>query len=617
MRRTSPSRGSVLVAAVASAVLILTGAGSSDDKPANQKPATKTKKKEVPPKVDETIGDVANIFGRDVKVEGVGLVIGLDGTGAEPAPSWHQKKLVDEMQKAGLEHPERLLNSVNISLVVVRAVIPAGVSTKDRFDIDIELTAASATSSLAGGFLMSTRLAQRVTTKEGDKDDKVIATAMGPVMCGNQAKPNDPKVARVLGGGRVLNDALYLLSIKELRRSGKTSQLIENVVKQRFHQTQDGRNEGMVKAKTDSALELRVPKIYHHNQDRYHLVISHLSLVDNPNLRQERLRVWGKELLDPKRAGLAALKLEGLGPSAAPVLKEALGAPEDNVRYFAAEALAYLNDGDGAAVLYEMAKKKPEFRLFAFKALAAMDQAASLLKLRALMSEADSELRYAAFDALRTLDPTDPFLGRIRVIDPVAQPDMDEMAVPIVGQPRKKPEPPPEDPFKLYVVDSEGPPLIHVSGNTRCEIVIFGKSQKMLTPIVLGAGGPLLLNASDGDEKVQICKITTKNLDAPNNKVNCTLDLAQVLKEMANLGASYPDVVSVIHMADKQKNLQGPFEVDKLPVPTKAYDDAQLAGVKTKKDDNVKKTSGKDDKASSKDDKQPSLMQRIGKVFGQ
>jgi hypothetical protein len=605
MRRTSPSRGSVFVAVLSCAALILTGA----DTP-NQKSA---KKKEVPPKVDETIGDVATIFGRDVKVEGVGLVIGLDGTGSEPAPSWHQKKLLDEMQKAGLEHPERILNSTNNSLVVVRAVIPAGVSTTDKFDIDIELTPASATASLAGGFLVSTRLAQRVTTKEGDKDDKVVALAMGPVMIGNLAKPGDPKVARVLGGGKVLEDSPYTLVIKEARKSGKTSQLIENVVKQRFHHLSDGKNEGMARAKTDEKLVLRVPKIYHHNQDRYHLVVSNLSLVDNPSLRQDRLRDWGKDLLDPKKAGIAALKLEGLGPAAAPVLKEALGSADDNVRYFAAEALAYLNDGDGAAVLYEMAKKKPDFRLYAFKALAAMDQAASLVKLRVLMNESDPELRYSAFDALRTLDPTDPYLGRIAVIDPVAQPEKDDMALAMPGQPRKKPLPTPEDPFKLYVVDSEGPPLIHASGNTRCEIVIFGKMQKMLSPIVLGAGGPLLLNASDGDSKVQICKITTKNLDDTASKINCSLDLAQIIKQMANLGASYPDVVTVIDAANRQKNLEGRFVVDALPFPAKAYDDAQLLGVKPKKDDGVKKTSGNDDQ----DGKRPSLMNRLGKMFGQ
>ena len=35
-----------------------------------------------------------------------------------------------------------------------------------------------------------------------------------------------------------------------------------------------------------------------------------------------------------------------------------------------------------------------------------------------------------------------------------------------------------EDPFGLYVVDSEGPPLVHVSRTRRCEIVVFGRTQE-------------------------------------------------------------------------------------------------------------------------------------------
>ena len=40
-----------------------------------------------------------------MKVEGVGLVVGLDNTGADPPPSWYRKQLVDEMSKAGVEKP--------------------------------------------------------------------------------------------------------------------------------------------------------------------------------------------------------------------------------------------------------------------------------------------------------------------------------------------------------------------------------------------------------------------------------------------------------------------------------------------------------------------------------
>ena len=213
------------------------------------------------------------------------------------------------------------------------------------------------------------------------------------------------------------------------------------MVKQRFHQTEAGYNKGMAVAKTDSALELKVPKIYHHNQDRYHLIINYLNLVDNPGLREQRLQAWGKDLLDPKKAGIAALKLEGLGPVAIPTLKQALGSPDETVKFFAAESLAYLNDGDSAATLAEMARRRPEFRSFALKAMASMDQAASLLKLRALMSEPEFELRYGAFDALRTLDPNDPFLGKVTVMDVVPEPEKDDdMAYQIAGQPRKKPQ---------------------------------------------------------------------------------------------------------------------------------------------------------------------------------
>ena len=67
------------------------------------------------------------------------------------------------------------------------------------------------------------------------------------------------------------------------------------------------------------------------------------------------------------------------------------------------------------------------FRVYALAALAALDQPASHLKLRKLMDEPEIELRYGAFNALRTLDPHDPFLGQVRVLDePKPETDDDE-----------------------------------------------------------------------------------------------------------------------------------------------------------------------------------------------
>ena len=579
MRRTNPGRTRGIGVLLAGVALIFPGAGKPKGPP--------------PPKVEETVGDVSSIIGSDFKVEGVGLVIGLDNTGSDPAPSWQRTKLLDEMRKSKVPHPELMFRSKEWTLVTVRATVPAGVTTVDKFDVEIELPQGTATTSLTGGWLVTTQLAQRARTPQGDKDDKVIASAVGPVMIGTSQKPSDPKVGRVLGGGRAKEDSPYVLSIREARRSGKTSQLLENVINNRFHQSEGMDQKGMAVAKTDALLMLRVPKIYHHNQTRYHQLIKLMPLVDNPALREQRLERWGKELLDPKKAGLAALRLEGLGPGATPTLRTALGSPDETVRFFAAETLAYLNDieGDNAKVLAETARKKPEFRSFALKAMASTDQSASLLQLRNLMADPEFELRYGAFDALRTLDPTDPFLGKVQVLDDLPEPERDDMSMQITSVQRTRQSTRREDPFSLYVVDCEGPPMIHVTRNLRCEVVVFGKTQRLLTPIVLGSGGPLLLNAADGDDSVQISKITEKTLDTPRIKVDSPLEVADVVRQLAIIGASYPEVATVLATAANQKNLPGPFVIDAIPMSNKAYDEAQLAGAEIKKDDGLKKTS--------------------------
>ena len=64
-------------------------------------------------------------------------------------------------------------------------------------------------------------------------------------------------------------------------------------------------------------------------------------------LRAQRTERWGKELLDPKAAGVAALRLEGLGLTAIEALKAGLASPNAQVRFWSAEALAYLDDASG------------------------------------------------------------------------------------------------------------------------------------------------------------------------------------------------------------------------------------------------------------------------------
>ena len=78
------------------------------------------------------------------------------------------------------------------------------------------------------------------------------------------------------------------------------------------------------------------------------------------------------------------------------------------------------------------------------------------------MDEPDIEVRYGAFNALRTLDPHDPFLGLVRVLDePKARRTRTTRPTRWRSRSRLRPDAvaPPDDPFALYVVDSEGPRL--------------------------------------------------------------------------------------------------------------------------------------------------------------
>ncbi|MFO0891815.1 MAG: flagellar basal body P-ring protein FlgI [Isosphaeraceae bacterium] len=524
-------------------------------------------------KRDETVGDLAYVLqGGEIKVEGVGLVAGLENTGADPPPSWWRNQLVDEMSKAGVEHASKLLGNPQFSMVLVRMVIPAGANPQDRLDIEVEVPPACGTTSLAGGYLMATRLREVMIAGGAPRTGADLAIAQGPVMIGNAKDPNNPKAGRVLGGGRVKKESPFTLVIKDKRKSIRTAAILEKVINERFYSSEGSKQKGAATAKTDAYLTLKVPPSYHQNQERFFRVVQLLSMVDTPELRAERAAAWGKELQDVSRSGVAALKLEGLGKSGIEALKPGLQSEHPQVRFLAAESLAYLDDPVGVDVLGETAVKLPKFRAYSLAALAAMDQSASHIKLRKLMDEPDVEVRYGAFNALRTLDPSDPMLGRVRVLDdPRAAEEEadaeDSMALQMASAATR---PRVEDPFALYIVDSEGPPVVHVSRSRRSEIVIFGRAQKLMPPMVLGTGA-ILLNASDKDEHVEISKIVPSKFGDADLKVRSSLELGEVVRRVANLGATYPELVTILEGASRQKNLVGTLVVDAVPVSNMDY----------------------------------------------
>ena len=129
----------------------------------------------------------------------------------------------------------------------------------------------------------------------------------------------------------------------------------------------------------------------------------------------------------------------------------------------------------------------------------------------------------------------------------------------------------------MHQVDSEGPPVIHVSRTRRSEIVVFGRSQKLLPPIVLGTGA-ILLNAAEKDDEIEISKIVPSKFGDSDVKLRTSLELAEVIRRVANLGTTYPEMVAILDAANRQKNLPGTLVVDAVPVSNMDYLQAAILG---------------------------------------
>ncbi len=599
MRRIDRRRGRAIAAWAALAALVLAGASPQ-----------KKKQSDTPPKVEETVANLAQIMQiRDIDLEGVGLVVGLPNTGVDPPDSPYRRKLIDEMLKANIEHPNLLLTDPTMTMVIVRMKVMTGTSTKDRIDVSVELPPGSGTTSLAGGYLVQSRLriVGRDQHMEGhDSEDKALAH--GPIMVGTDLHPNDPKFGRVLGGGRVLHDLPYFLVLRENRRTAKNAAILERVINQRFHHTGTVKQEGASRFKSEEYLILKVPDVYHHNPGRYHEVIKHIPVVDSPLLRTARQETWGRDLLDVSKSGMAAINLEGQGFTAIPMLKAGLASTHKQVKFFAAEALAYLNDPAGVDTLGDAVANWPEFRTYALAALAALDQPASRAKLRKLMDNPDIPVRYGAFNALRTLDENDVTLGRVPVLEePPASPDEEELDPMALALRRARRRSQMEDPFALYIVECDGPPLIHATQTNRCEIVLFGRGMKLLTPIVLGSDA-IQIDASSDDDKVRISRIITAKGGPRTEKVTASLDVADVLRRTANLHASYPEICTLLAEAAKRRNLPGPLIADAVPAANVVYKQAALGLDVTKKDDAVGK--------ASSESTRPRRRGLFGRMFG-
>ena len=493
------------------------------------------------------VGDLAVPSGMyPVEVSAVALVTGLRGTGSDPKPSSERALLMGEMRTMGIANYNKVLASPNTALVKIRGILRPGIQEGDRFDVEVRIPSDSETTSIRSGFLLETQL-QKLAVMSDNRihNGQPLGIAKGPIMVDPTADAKQDKVrvcrGRVLGGGVALKSRPLLLALKPERRSVYNSSRIENAVNKRFHSYYKGTKEGVANAQTDEYIILKVHPKYRDNIQRYVQVVRAVALRQSEANRLERLKTLQEQLLDPITSARAALQLEAVGKQGIEGLKVGIRSADPEVRFRSAEALAYLDDAAAATVLAEIARDQPAFRVFALSALAAMDDYDSREELHKLLHVSSAETRYGAFRALSTRDSQDPVIAGDQL----------------------------RDNFSYHVIDTTGPPMIHVTRGHRQEVVLFGGQQRLRTPLtMIEAGNRIMLTGNDKGEIV-LSKFTVNEPDQQRTVSNSVDDVVHAISE---LGGTYPDVVQALYEAKKAGALESRLEIDALPEAGRTYD---------------------------------------------
>ena len=420
------------------------------------------------------VGDLAVPTGvQPARVEAVGLVTGLHGTGSDPGPSPQRAALLEEMQARDVANPNTVLASGNVSLVLIQGLSAAGHPerrplrhrrprpfAKRHHQPPRRLSAGNAA---CGNGRAATTKCITASCWRWPRD-----------RCWSIPRPTPRRTAlplcrgRIPGGGVLLESRPLGLVLLPEHQNVANSSRVANAVNKRFHTFQNGIQTGVAKAKTDEFIELAVHPRYKDNIARYVQVVRALPMAESASERMERIAALQRQLLDPETAADAALQLEALGPEGVDALLKGIQSKDTEVRFYAAEALAYLDRREAAEPLGQIARDQPAFRVFALTALSAMQDFAAYDQLRELLSVPSAETRYGAFRALWTMNDKDPLVKG-------------EM----LG-----------DQFHYHVLDVAGPPMIHVTRNRLAEIVVFGRGQKLLTPLALNAGNEIMITSS-------------------------------------------------------------------------------------------------------------------------
>ena len=466
----------------------------------------------------------------DLLVSGFGLVYNLGDNGGVEVDSMPRRHVMEELKRTDIKNPSQWIDSKDTAIVVVQAKIPPGIRKGDPIDVEISLPPGSECKSLHGGILHQTLLSEMYDTRGGIKQAGTWATVEGPILLDPKIEKSSTqyeKRAIILGQAKSRHSREFNLTLETEGRNASQLATIASELKGRINKRFkiDGAPTGVAEAKSqpEVSVEVKMHPDYREAPNRYLAVILSIRCFESEAQREQRLKDLKLELLDPEKSQAAALQLEALPAKlGAETLYEGMKSHHPDVRFYSAEALAYMHKPGVGPVLAEFARNDPKRRPAAFAALASMgsdlEAAENLVQ---LMASGDADQRYGAFWALWRRTPDHPAI---------------------------RAWPQEAFPYHYHVLPFEEP-LVHATSSRRNEIVLFSQNIRLNAPFVGNAGKSIAVNVLS-PEQVEIIRVHPGRINETRLRPN---SLDKVLEAIAELGGTYQDTFEFLTEAGTQQ----------------------------------------------------------------
>jgi len=534
------TRNTYNILIVAISMLLLVGCGESQ----------KSKKKKIEPaqplQLDRTIGDLAEVVAfNPIPVKGIGLVVGLAGTGSAECPpatrDYLRQYILAQVGQKKTVNPDMMINSMDTAVVLVEGFIPAGAVKQEAFDVRVTALAGTQTTSLADGRLYTTELKLVGRIEEVLTASKTLALAAGPIYIDNIAEPKpDLRIGYILGGGKATQDYQLLLAI--FKPDFRTAAAIRNRINERF-----GRDTAT--ATSENSIFLNLPDEFKDRKQRFIELVRSL-YISTTAVAEDRQIYWLTQKLqtEPEKEKYET-GLEALGKPAVNKLLPLLESDDAQTRFSTARCLLNIGNNRALKCLRDFAQDTTSsLRIPAIKAIGDTAEKQDIIAImNRLVRDDDFNVRYIAYKYLAEFD--DASIVRTAI----AQDFYIDQVIQLASK-------------TVYVSRKDEPRIVLFGAPIDCEKDIFIESDD----------GQIIINALPDEKRISIMRKNpvTGELMGPLKTSYRLADVIKTLgdepapedeKQRPGLGAPYSQIVELLKKMCEKGAVKAEFIPGPLP----------------------------------------------------